>query len=283
VLVEPVRETLATGRLAALRARVQGDYGRLADATVSLGELSGIVVELDGEERELLLLAPISIEEERPELELRLEGRLEGGVPFVTTHRVPIEAAAYQESELKVSRRYVEPAKADQERAATERARLREVLTRVSGERLWRGGFERPTRSRATSPFGTKRVLNGKQQSRHLGWDLDGKIGDPIVAAARGRVVLVDDLFYSGGTVILDHGQGLFTLYFHLSAFDVTAGGLVDKGQLLGKVGQSGRVTGPHLHFGLKLADTYVDPKHALSFALVDAVPRVLEAEAVSP
>lgn len=291
VVLEPVEGTLATGRLAALRVRVVGSHGGLSEAAATLGELPGTVTELDDDRRHLLVLAPIAVDEERRELELRLQGTLADGSPFLASRRLPVEEAAYDESELRVSRHFVEPSKAQQARAAKERALIREVLTSASPERLWRGSFQRPTSTVETSPFGTRRLLNGKQQSRHLGWDLDGKTGDPILAAQRGRAVLVEDLFYSGGTLILDHGQGLYTLYFHMSGFDVKAGDLVEKGQLVGRVGKSGRVTGPHLHFAVKLADTYVDPKQVLELRLEDdplateplAAAPVLEAEAVSP
>lgn len=145
------------------------------------------------------------------------------------------------------------------------------VLGSLDEERRWRGTFHRPTETVETSPFGTLRTYNQRdKKNRHLGLDLDGKTGDPIQAIAAGRVALVQDRYYSGGTVVLDHGQGLVSMYFHMSAFDVEEGQLVEKGQLLGKVGKSGRVTGPHLHLSVKLDGIYTDPKSLLALPLDD-------------
>ena len=142
------------------------------------------------------------------------------------------------------------------------------VLDTVSPERLWRGSWARPTAGIETSPFGTLRTYNKKRRSRHMGLDLDGDTGDAIVAGNRGRVLMAVDRFYSGGTVVLDHGQGLITMAFHMSRIDVVAGQLVDKGELLGAIGASGQVTGPHLHFTVKLDGVSVDPKQLLALDL---------------
>lgn len=268
VELTPLGDTLLTGRLAVFRVDVTGGP---AGARVIRGTFGGkrvAATPFDESGRRFLALAPVDIDDERRELELHLDITLSDDTPVIVKRPFGIEEATYETSELSVNRRYVSPSKAQRRRAARERAAIRKALTTVTEERLWRGSFRRPTETQETSPFGTKRTLNGKKQSRHLGWDLDGKTGDPILASQRGRAVVVDDLFYSGGTVILDHGQGLFTLYFHMSAFDVKEGALVEKGQLLGKVGKTGRVTGPHLHFAVKLDDTYLDPKQVLSLDL---------------
>jgi murein DD-endopeptidase MepM/ murein hydrolase activator NlpD len=139
------------------------------------------------------------------------------------------------------------------------------MLSKHTEDLPWEGGFLHPTASAETAAFGTRRLLNGVQRSRHLGWDLDGKVGDPVHATQAGRVVVAARLFYSGGTVILDHGQGLFSLYFHLSALDVKKGQTVHRAQRVGRVGRSGRVTGPHLHFAFKLDGVYVDPERLLA------------------
>jgi len=110
-----------------------------------------------------------------------------------------------------------------------------------------------------TAPFGDLRLFNGKAQSQHFGLDLDGRVGDPIEAANDGAVVMVRPCYASGNTVIVDHGGGLYTMYFHLSHFEVKEGQKVARGQLLGLVGRTGRVTGPHLHFSVKVDGLYVD------------------------
>src|SRR5690606_28296371 len=116
-------------------------------------------------------------------------------------------------------------------------------------------------------------VFNGSLASVHYGLDLRGAVGAPIHAANAGVVVMVRDCFTSGNTVIVDHGAGLYTLYFHLSRFDVTEGQRVERGQLLGAVGSTGRVTGPHLHWSVHVDGRYVDPQRLLELAL-DSVSR---------
>ncbi len=117
-----------------------------------------------------------------------------------------------------------------------------------------------PLHSKLTSTFGTRRFLNGKPKSPHGGVDYKAKIGLPVPAAAAGRVVLAEPLYYSGRIVIIDHGLSIFTLYMHLSEIDCQVGDLIKAGQIIGKSGRSGRVTGPHLHFGVKIAGVFVDP-----------------------
>ncbi len=119
-----------------------------------------------------------------------------------------------------------------------------------------------------TAPFGDRRTFNGNTQSQHYGIDLDGKTGAPIVAANDGTVVLIRDCYTSGNTVIVHHGAGLYSLYFHLSKFLVKEGAKVKRGQRLGLVGRTGRVTGPHLHWSMKVGDLYVDPASILRLPL---------------
>jgi len=108
--------------------------------------------------------------------------------------------------------------------------------------------------------FGHRRVFNGQPRAPHSGADLRAKSGTPIYAANRGRIVLAKDLFYSGNAVFIDHGMGLYTSYLHLSEIRVAVGDFVERGQLLGLSGATGRVTGPHLHWGVRILDARVDP-----------------------
>ncbi len=117
-----------------------------------------------------------------------------------------------------------------------------------------------PLSTTITSPFGRRRLLNGKPKSPHGGVDYKAAVGVPIVAAAKGRVVLAEELYYSGNLVLLDHGLGIFTLYMHLDEISCRCGDVVDFGQIIGTAGSSGRVTGPHLHWGVKIAGVFVDP-----------------------
>jgi murein DD-endopeptidase MepM/ murein hydrolase activator NlpD len=120
--------------------------------------------------------------------------------------------------------------------------------------------FELPLDSNITSDFGKARVYNGSLKGYHSGTDFRAKVGTPIHASNDGKVALVADRFYSGGTVVIDHGYGIYTCYFHMSKFDVKEGETVTKGQVLGLSGKSGRVTGPHLHFAARVGGVQVDP-----------------------
>ncbi|MCK5539751.1 MAG: M23 family metallopeptidase [Deltaproteobacteria bacterium] len=117
-----------------------------------------------------------------------------------------------------------------------------------------------PLASKITSPFGLRRLFNGKPRAPHGGIDFRAAVGVPIVAAAKGRVALAEELYYSGNLVIIDHGLDIFTLYMHLDKISCCPGDIVHPGQIIGTVGSSGRVTGPHLHWGVKVAGVFVDP-----------------------
>ena len=248
----------------------------LASVAVTLGNHPGVVFPTSADGRRFQALVPISIESKPGPQVLTVDATLEGG-GFVRWQKpVPILAGAYDKRTISVSKKFTSPSKAQRIRAEQESASLTAALATTSADRLWRGSFIKPTPGDMTSPFGTLRTYNKKRQSRHLGLDLDGDVGAPIVAANRGRVLLAMERFYSGGTVVLDHGQGLITMYFHMSRIDVVDGQTVEQGQGLGAVGASGQVTGPHLHFCLRLDGLYVDPSHALTLDLGGDTARAL-------
>lgn len=178
-----------------------------------------------------------------------------------------VEAIDFDSSQLRVSGKYTAPPAADQERIAKDRADLAAMWERGSSEEaLFTELFSMPREDRTTAPYGTRRVFNGKTQTVHYGWDIRGGVGDEVLAPNDGIVTMASDLFYSGGTIFLDHGGGLYTGYFHLSRFDVSPGERVRKGQLIGLVGASGRVTGPHLHWAAKIGGHYIHPGSLLGF-----------------
>lgn len=127
-------------------------------------------------------------------------------------------------------------------------------------EPQWNGLFIKPINSRVSSDFGKKRTVNGRPWGQHGGIDLAGTTGTPIKAPAGGRVVLAQKLWIRGNTIVLDHGMGLFTMYNHLSRFQVKEGDLVQPGQTLGNVGSTGLASGPHLHFEARVNKISVNP-----------------------
>jgi murein DD-endopeptidase MepM/ murein hydrolase activator NlpD len=156
-------------------------------------------------------------------------------------------------------------------RAVSEGERLRTLYQTITPERLWRGRFVRPVSgTEPATGFGARRIINGKPRAPHSGSDYAAERGTPVIAANSGRVALVADFFFPGRLVAVDHGLGLYTLYFHLDSVAVTDGEMVDRGQRLGTVGATGRATGPHLHFAAQLAGSRVDPASLLSLDLRD-------------
>lgn len=130
-----------------------------------------------------------------------------------------------------------------------------------SNERYWEIPFVRPVPQEASaSSFGSRRIINGVPRAPHTGTDLSAPASTEVVASNHGRVVLVGNFFFAGGSVVVDHGGGLYTMYFHLSEFKVDKGALVRRGDILALSGATGRVTGPHLHWGVRLNNARVDP-----------------------
>jgi murein DD-endopeptidase MepM/ murein hydrolase activator NlpD len=156
-------------------------------------------------------------------------------------------------------------------RAETEADRLRTLYRTITPERLWRGRFIAPVSGAGPGEgFGARRVINGKPRAPHSGLDYAAEPGTAVVAANAGRVALVADFFFPGRLVVLDHGLGLYTLYFHLQRALVGEGDGVDRGQPIGEVGATGRATGPHLHFGVHIGAARVDPAALLGLGLAD-------------
>lgn len=189
---------------------------------------------------------------------------------------VPITSRGWARTKLRVAKRFTrkgEVAPKLKARLARERAEIQAVWDPLPSRLRPLGAPAAPTRKPyKTGVYGTRRELNGVLKSRHYGLDLRGAVGDPVKAALPGRVVLSGMRYYAGGTLILDHGGGLFTLYFHLSRRNVKVGDRIRAGQRIGRVGRSGRVTGPHLHLSVGVRARgpngallmYVDPEPVL-------------------
>jgi hypothetical protein len=145
-------------------------------------------------------------------------------------------------------------------RVKAEQARVRTVLEAVSERRLWASDFLRPVDGPVTGAFGRQRIINGQAKNPHNGEDIAAPLGADVVAMNDGVVCLIADHFFSGKGVFVDHGLGLYSMYFHLSEVSVKDGEAVKRGQVIGKVGASGRATGPHLHWGVNMNGARVDP-----------------------
>jgi Peptidase family M23 len=158
----------------------------------------------------------------------------------------------------------VTPPPETMQRIQRERAHLAELRRMDSAHPYFAAGFRWPAQGRISGVYGSQRILNGQPRAPHLGLDIAAPVGTPIHAMAAGRVLLAEELYFTGNTIILDHGHGVQSLYAHGSRLDVTEGAEVAAGQPIGAVGATGRVTGPHLHLGLNWFATAVDPQPML-------------------
>jgi murein DD-endopeptidase MepM/ murein hydrolase activator NlpD len=179
-----------------------------------------------------------------------------------------VVSKAYPTENLSVAPAKGSPNKKDLVRILAEQKEIGKIYKTRSIPRLWKGALLKPMESVFTSVFGNRRMFNGITQSFHSGLDFKAPEGTPVLSAAAGKVLLAKDLFFSGHTVILDHGYGLFTLYAHLSKFSVKPGDQVNLKGLLGLSGKTGRVSGPHLHWGAVVGSVKVDPLDLTSDAL---------------
>ena len=170
---------------------------------------------------------------------------VDGGYPFET---------------LKVAPSKVHPNPQQQERIGREYKEAMAIYDRFTPERYWDSPFVLPMHSPVTSAFGTARLFNGSLGSFHSGTDFKAAPGTPVTAVNDGIVVLAKERYYAGNSVVIDHGEGLYSCYYHLSRIDVKVGQKISKGEPVGLSGKSGRVTGPHLHFAVMLQGVQVDP-----------------------
>jgi len=192
---------------------------------------------------------------------LALEAELANGKSAKCTAEIAVKAGSFAVEKLTVAKEYAEPNPEDIARAEKESLRLREIFATATTEKLWHGPFRLPLDgAHPAKNFGRRRVLNGSPGPPHTGMDFPAAAGTPIHAAQGGRVVLAENLFFSGNTVLVDHGLGIYTFYGHMEEIDVAVGDPVKAGTLLGLVGATGRVTGPHLHWALRVEMAHVNP-----------------------
>jgi murein DD-endopeptidase MepM/ murein hydrolase activator NlpD len=206
-------------------------------------------------------LLGVDLERLPGDYELLVSATTGNGERAECTATLPVRAGKFATERLTVQQQFVEPNEQQAQRVAAEQEKLREIFDHITPEKLWRGPFRLPLGAgvRGTN-FGKRRILNGQARSPHTGADFPAPTGTPIHATQGGRVVLAEELYFSGNTVIIDHGLGVYSLYGHLSATDVTVGDMVKAGQVIGEVGATGRVTGPHLHWGVTVNKARVNP-----------------------
>lgn len=181
------------------------------------------------------------------------------------TYDLRIRPRVFRTRRLTVNEALVTPPPSERARVDVEAALLARIWDEPSHERLWTDPFARPVPHRANSAFGTRSIFNGKPRDAHGGADFPSPEGTPIHAPNAGRVAIARDLYFSGNTVIVDHGLGLLSMLAHMSVIDVREGDRVTAGQILGRVGATGRVTGPHLHWAVRANGARVDPLSVLA------------------
>jgi len=210
-----------------------------------------------------LALVPLSVDLKPQRLSLEVITTTEGGKEKLAGE-LEVKKPDFRRRTLTVARKFTNPSKKERLWSAEDQKMFNAAFDQDFTAWAFTTDFAWPRKDKVAAPFGDLRLFNGKKQSQHFGADIDGDTGDPIYAANDGEVVMVRPCFGSGNTVLIHHGGRLFTAYFHLSEFAVKQGDHVVSGQPLGKVGSTGRVTGPHLHFGVKLDGKWVDPESLL-------------------
>jgi len=213
-------------------------------------------------------LAGVDVEAPAGPSQLKIAVRLADGGSRDLTREVQIRPAHYRTGSLTVAPKFVEPEPEALKRIEAESQLKAKIFAASGAEPLWEGSFRAPVAAPPTDSFGTRRLFNGKLASIHKGMDFRAAAGTQVRAGNSGIVVLARPLYYEGNCVVIDHGQGLFTVSMHLSRFDVQEGERVTAGQRLGLTGATGRVTGPHLHWAVRWQGAYLDPAKLLKLDL---------------
>ncbi len=250
------------GHLFLIRVAAPPDSG----AVSATGEAGGETLHFHAAESALESFAPVPINA-TDSVDAWVRATYPDGRTQTDSVRIPIVAGTYEHERLTVAPRFGSPPnEEDQARLARDREKAAQVARdALATPRLWSPTMVMPRPYRVTSEFGTGREFNGQISSRHMGLDLQGFMGDTVVAAADGVVALVDGFVYAGNLVYLNHGGGVVSGYFHLSEQLVEAGDTVTAGTPIGRVGATGRVTGPHLHWVVRYGTTSVDPRSLLA------------------
>jgi murein DD-endopeptidase MepM/ murein hydrolase activator NlpD len=238
----------------------------------SLQSLSGtwlghdVAFSFDAKSKTWYALAGISLETAPGIYSLELSGEIaaekSGSNKISFTRKLTVLRGKYPkiQGKLSVEGKFTEPDPEQQKQIAAAQEIKKDYLNRVTPEREWSGSFASPADAEISDVFGVQRVFNGKTQSTHFGLDFRVPSGTPVEAMNDGTVLLARPMYFEGNFIVLDHGQGLLTLYLHLSEFKVKEGDSVKRGQIIGLSGGTGRATGPHLHVAVRWQGTYLDP-----------------------
>jgi murein DD-endopeptidase MepM/ murein hydrolase activator NlpD len=213
-------------------------------------------------------LAGVSLQTKPTAHSLRLKATTTQGREIAFERTVTVRRERYPSIAVTVAPKFTAPSPQQLEEINRDKAVKQEIFSHAPGEREWKGRFAAPVEARISDVFGTRRVFNGETQSLHQGLDYAVPQGTPVRALNAGTVLLARPMFFEGNWVVLDHGQGLLSLYLHLSEFKVKEGEQVSRGQEIGLSGGTGRATGPHLHIAVRWQGVYVNPATLLKLNL---------------
>ena len=206
-------------------------------------------------------LVGIDVEAKPTTVKLVIKATFPGGAQRQREIPLKIKARAFHSESFNVPPSFDQMTPETLAEIRREQAAFAQAFAHMTAERYWSLPFIRPVPQEASaSSFGSRRIINGVPRAAHTGTDLSAPAGTEVVATNHGKVVLVGNYFYAGGTLVIDHGGGLYSMYFHLSDFKVGEGVRVQRGDVVALSGDTGRVTGPHLHWGMRANNSRVDP-----------------------
>ncbi|MGA8153524.1 MAG: M23 family metallopeptidase [Terriglobales bacterium] len=213
-------------------------------------------------------IAGVSLETKPGKYALVLEGKSRAGNTLSWQRSIAVAKGTYRRIVVNVPKRFTEPNPEQLQEIKEDQSVKHDVFSRTDSQRDWSGRFLPPVNAPVSDVFGTTRTFNGQTQSVHQGLDYGAPQGTPVAALNRGKVLLARPLFFEGNCVVLDHGQGLLTIYMHLSKFAVKEGEQVARGQEIALSGGTGRATGPHLHVAVRWQGIYLNPATLLTLKL---------------
>jgi murein DD-endopeptidase MepM/ murein hydrolase activator NlpD len=243
-------------------------------APQTLASLSGkwlehdVFFSFDQASRTWYAIAGVSLETKPGKYSLVLTGKTEKGKEVSFQRLIAVSKGKYQQIAVTVAKQYTEPSPEQLQEINQDKTLKQQVFAHVEPEREWAGKFSPPVDASISDVFGTARTFNGQVQSVHQGLDFRVPTGTVVDALNAGTVLLARPLFFEGGCVVIDHGQGLMTIYMHLSEMKVKEGEQVKRGQEIALSGGTGRATGPHRHVAVRWQGVYLDPKTLLSLNL---------------